>query len=52
MRNVTCFNANTLAQFDNNYDNMIQFNQLILDTSRKIYDKYSKDEANKIIRTQ
>ena len=52
MRNVTCFNANTLAQFDNKYDNMIQFNQLILDTSRKIYDKYSKDEANKIIRTQ
>ena len=52
MRNITCFNANTVAQFEGKYENMLQFNELLIDTSNKVYDKYSKDEANKIIRNQ
>ena len=52
MRNITCFSANTVAQFEGKYENMLQFNELLIDTSNKVYDKYSKDEANKIIRNQ
>ena len=43
MRDITCFSANTVAKFDNNYDNMLQFNALMLDASHGEYGKYSKN---------
>lgn len=52
MRDITCFSANTVAQFEGNYDNMLQFNSLLLDASRGVYDKYSKEETDVIIRNQ
>ena len=52
MRDITCFSANTVAQFENNYDNMLQFNSVLMDASQGVYDKYSKEETNTIIRNQ
>lgn len=52
MRDITCFSNNVIAQFDNNYDNMLQFNEVILDASHEVFDKYSKEETNTIIRNQ
>lgn len=52
MRDITCFSANTVAQFENNYDNMLQFNEVLLDTAHNVYDKYNKEESNTIIRNQ
>lgn len=52
MREMTCFSANTVAQFDNNYDNMLQFNELALDASHSVFVKYSTEETNTIIRNQ
>lgn len=52
MRDITCFSANTVAQFENNYDNMLQFNGVLMDASHKVYAGYSKEEADTIIRNQ
>lgn len=52
MREITYFSANTVAQFDNNYDNMLQFNEVVLDASHGVFDKYSKEETSTIIRNQ
>lgn len=52
MRDITYFSANTVAHFDNNYDNMLQFNSLMLDTANGVYGKYSKEDANTMIRNQ
>lgn len=52
MRDITTFSANVLAQFDNNYDNMLQFNELLLDAARGVYTNYSKEEQNTMIRNQ
>ena len=52
MRDITCFSANTVAQFENNYDNMLQFNEVALDASHGVFDKYSKEDTNTIIRNQ
>lgn len=52
MRDITCFSANTLAQFENNYDNMLQFNSVIVDAGHDVYTKYSKEETSTIIRNQ
>lgn len=52
MRDITCFSASTVAKFDNNYDNMLQFNEVLLDTAHNVYDKYNKEESNTIIRNQ
>lgn len=52
MRDITCFSANTVAQFENNYDNMLQFNGVLMDASHKVYVNYSKEEADTIIRNQ
>ena len=40
MRDITCFSANTLAKFDNDYNNMLTFNSLMMDASHRVYDKY------------
>jgi hypothetical protein len=52
MRDITCFSANTLAQFENNYDNMLQFNELMLNASHGVYTNYSKEETDTMIRNQ
>lgn len=52
MRDITCFSANTLAQFENNYDNMLQFNELLVNTSNGVHTTYSVEEANTMIRNQ
>ena len=52
MRDITTFSANVVANFDNNYDNMLQFNELLLNTSHGVHTQYSKEEANTIIRNQ
>lgn len=52
MRDITCFSVNTLANFENNYDNILAFNSLMMDASHGIYEKYSKEETSTIIRNQ
>lgn len=52
MRDIACFSNNVVAQFDNKYENMVQFNDLMMDASHKVYSDYSKDDVDKIIRNQ
>lgn len=52
MRDITCFSASTVAQFDNKYDNMLAFNSLMLDAGNNVYDKYSKEDTQTILRNQ
>ena len=52
MRDLTYFSANTVAQFDNNYENMLQFNDLMMDASHGNYGKYSKEDVSTMIRNQ
>ena len=52
MKDITCFSANVLAQFDNKYDNMLEFNSLMMDASNGIYEKYSKEDTQTILRKQ
>jgi hypothetical protein len=52
MRDITCFAANTVAQFDNKYENMLEFNSLMLDASNRVYEKYSKEDTQTILRNQ
>lgn len=52
MREITYFSANTLAKFDNNYDNMVEFNTLLMDASHGVYTQYNKEETDTIIRNQ
>lgn len=52
MKEITCFSTNVLAQFENNYDNMLQFNELLIDASNRVFNKYSEKETGEIIRTQ
>ena len=44
MRDITCFSTNTVAQFDNKYDNMLAFN--------RVYEKYSEGDTQTILRNQ
>ena len=52
MRDITCFSANTLAKFDNDYNNMLTFNSLMMDASHRVYDKYSEKDTQTILRNQ
>lgn len=52
MKDITCFSANTLAQFDNKYENMLTFNSLMMDASNGVYEKYSKEDTQTILRNQ
>lgn len=52
MRDITYFSAETVAKFENSYDNMLQFNEVMLDGAHKIYNRYTKEETDKIIREQ
>lgn len=50
MRDMTAFSAHVMNQFDNKYENVVEFHDLMMDASHGIYTKYSKEETNKIIR--
>lgn len=52
MRDITCFSANTLAQFENKYENIVAFSDLMMDANHGIYTKYSKEQTQDIIRNQ
>ena len=52
MRDITCFSTNVVAQFENNYDNMLKFNDVLMDAAHRVYSEYTKEETDKIIRTQ
>ncbi len=52
MKDITCFSQNVVSCFDNKYENMLQFNDLMMNASHGIYDQYSKKETNEIIRNQ
>ena len=52
MRDITSFSAHTVAQFENNYDNLLEFNELLLDSGNNVFEKYSKEESSTIIRNQ
>ena len=52
MRDITCFSANVVAQFENNYDNMLQFNELMLNAAHDVYENYTKEQVNTMIRNQ
>ena len=50
MKDIAYFSANVVNCFDNNYDNMLVFNDLMMNASNGVYDKYSKEETSDIIR--
>ena len=52
MRDIAAFSNNVIACFDNNYDNMLQFNDLMMESANRIYNKYSKADTDEIIRNQ
>ena len=52
MKDITCFSANVVANFDNNYENMLAFNDLQMDAMNRNYNKYNSSETAEIIRTQ
>lgn len=52
MKDITCFSANVVSKFNNNYDNMLVFNDLMMNASNSVYDKYSQAETGEIIRAQ
>lgn len=52
MRDITCFSANVVAQFENSYDNMLQFNELLLNAAHGVYESYTKEQTNTMIRNQ
>ena len=52
MKDIACFSNNVIKCFDNKYENMVVFNDLMMDASHGVYDKYSKGDTNDIIRNQ
>jgi len=52
MRDITAFSANVVANFDNNYENMLMFNDLQMDAMNRNYTKYTAAETGEIIRNQ
>ena len=52
MKDMTCFSANTLAKFENSYDNIKAFNELMVNANNGVFEKYSKEQTQDMIRTQ
>lgn len=50
MKDITCFSANVLAQFDNKYENIVDFSSLAMDASHGVYEKYSKEDTQTVLR--
>lgn len=52
MKDITCFSANVLAQFENKYENIVEFHSFLMDAGNGVYDKYSKEDTQTILRNQ
>lgn len=52
MKDITCFSMNVVSNFENNYENMLVFNELMMNTANHTYINYTKEEANTMIRNQ
>lgn len=52
MRDIAQFSANVVSNFDNDYNNMLAFNVLAIDAANNVFNKYSHDETQTIIRNQ
>lgn len=52
MKDITCFSTNVVSAFDNNYDNMLTFEEHQMNAANRNYTQYSASESNDIIRNQ
>lgn len=52
MKNIMFYSDRVKAVFDNNPDNILAFEQLALDASKRKYTQYSAEETNQMIRCQ
>ena len=52
MRDCLEFIARVQNCFDNNADNFVKFHNLAVDAANRVYTKYSKEEANNMLREQ
>ena len=52
MREFLEFSARVQNCFENNAENMKDFHNVALDTANRVYTKYSKEEANNMLREQ
>lgn len=52
MKDISYFSSNVVSKFDNKYENMLVFNDLMMNASNDVYDRYSKSETSEIIRNQ
>lgn len=52
MRDIACFSAHTVAQFDNKYENMLAFESVMMDASHGVFTQYSKEDTQTILRNQ
>lgn len=52
MKDICMFSAHTVAQFDNNYDNMLQFGVLLQNAANRVYSDYSANDTQTMIRNQ
>ena len=52
MKDIMNFSSNVIACFDNSQENYKVFNDLMMDSSNRIYNKYSKNDTDEIIRSQ
>lgn len=52
MKDIAYFSNNVAACFDHNPENIAVFEDLMFNASHGVYDKYSKNETNEIIRKQ
>ena len=52
MRDISGYSAHVVSMFDNKYENIVEFNDLIKNAALGVYENFSKEETNKIIRNQ
>lgn len=52
MRDIMYFSADVAAKFDNKNENLLKFNEVMLDTANGVHTTYSKEDANAMIREQ
>lgn len=52
MKDITCFSANMLAKFENKYENIVAFSELMMNANHNDYSTYSKEQTQDMIRNQ
>lgn len=52
MRDIMTFSSRVLSTFENKEENIMEFHKLIMNAGNGVYEDYSKEDTNKIIRTQ